>query len=374
MPTIFKNRFTRKAPKYNTELLENREQPGEPFKAAVKCIRIVPYLLLVLCILMTEVAAASGPAVMQASKEPQTKKYIKYVEFNVPYNALDKALKLDISHHGEGKPLSWIEILAYLASKYGGDFKRYKSTDMDTLVKKIDSGDTISNLAQNSKLYSYYLEAYTAILGGFVGEYSVQVPSPDNPNEKIWQTKYGLKVFSPIAKGYPFQHFEDFGTQRTYGYHRQHLGHDLMAQTGTPVIAVESGVVEAMGWNQYGGWRIGIRSFDGKRYYYYAHLRQNRPYHVDLCQGKIVKAGDVIGYVGRTGYSAHENVSNIEVSHLHFGLQLIFDESQKEGVNQIWIDLYDTTLLLQKNRSEVYKAAETKEYYRKYDYKDEQTE
>ena len=33
---------------------------------------------------------------------------------------------------------------------------------------------------------------------------------------------------------------------------------DLMAAVGTPVIAVESGVVEAMGWNQYGGWRIGI--------------------------------------------------------------------------------------------------------------------
>ena len=35
-----------------------------------------------------------------------------------------------------------------------------------------------------------------------------------------------------------------------------------MAATGTPVIAVESGTVEVMGWNQYGGWRIGIRSFD----------------------------------------------------------------------------------------------------------------
>ena len=36
----------------------------------------------------------------------------------------------------------------------------------------------------------------------------------------------------------------------------------MMGQVGTPVIAVESGYVEALGWNQYGGWRIGIRSFD----------------------------------------------------------------------------------------------------------------
>ena len=109
-----------------------------------------------------------------------------------------------------------------------------------------------------------------------------------------------------------------------------------MAATGTPVIAVESGTVEVMGWNQYGGWRIGIRSFDKKRYYYYAHLRQNRPYQVDLTEGKVVNAGDVIGYVGRTGYSTTENVNNINTSHLHFGLELIFDESQKECDNEIW--------------------------------------
>ena len=46
-------------------------------------------------------------------------------------------------------------------------------------------------------------------------------------------------------------------------------------------------------------------------------------------------AGDVIGYMGHTGYSAKENVNNIDVVHLHWGLQLIFDESQKEGNNEI---------------------------------------
>ena len=51
-----------------------------------------------------------------------------------------------------------------------------------------------------------------------------------------------------------------------------------MGSIGTPIIAVESGIIEQLGWNQYGGWRIGIRSFDGKRYYYYAHLRKDHPY------------------------------------------------------------------------------------------------
>ena len=82
-------------------------------------------------------------------------------------------------------------------------------------------------------------------------------------------------------------------------YQRRHLGHDMMGQVGTPVIAMESGRVEALGWNQYGGWRIGIRSLDGKRYYYYAHLRKNYPYQSGLAVGSLVTAGDVIGYLGR---------------------------------------------------------------------------
>ena len=137
-----------------------------------------------------------------------------------------------------------------------------------------------------------------------------------------------------------------------------------MGSIGTPVVAVESGTVEALGWNQYGGWRIGIRSFDQKRYYYYAHLRKDHPYQSGLEVGDVVKAGDVIGYLGRTGYSTKENVNNIETPHLHFGIQLIFDESQKEGNSEIWIDAYEITKFLQKNRSDVRKDEEKKEYFR----------
>lgn len=137
---------------------------------------------------------------------------------------------------------------------------------------------------------------------------------------------------------------------------------------GTPIIAVESGYVEALGWNQYGGWRVGIRSFDGKRYYYYAHLRKDHPYAKDLCEGQIVRAGDVIGYLGMTGYSSHENVNNINIPHLHFGVQLIFNEVQKDGNNQIWVDVYEIIEYLKKNSSQVYMAyPDTRDYERKFD-------
>lgn len=303
----------------------------------------------------------------EANEDEKSCDYIKYAEFNVPYSALEKAMNIDMKTHNEDIKINWIEILAYLASKYGGEFKKYKDSDMDEVVKQLKEGKPIDELTSKMKLYNYFFEVYTAVLGEFLGDYKIQVEDKET-NEMQWKEKYGLKAFSPIAKTFPFSHFDDFGVSRSYGFKRKHLGHDLMAATGTPVIAIESGTVEIMGWNQYGGWRIGIRSFDKKRYYYYAHLRQNRPYHVDLAEGKTVKAGDVIGYVGRTGYSANENVNNIDQSHLHLGLELIFNECQKECNNEIWISLYSITKLLEKNKCEITRVAETKEFYRKYDF------
>jgi len=144
----------------------------------------------------------------------------------------------------------------------------------------------------------------------------------------------------------------------------------MMGLVGTPIIAIESGYVEALGWNRYGGWRIGIRSFDKKRYYYYAHLRQNRPYADGLKEGDYVTAGDVIGYMGHTGYSDKENVNNIKTVHLHMGMQLIFDESQKDGNNEIWIDFYQLAGFLSGHRCEVERDDSTKEWDRKYNMKD----
>ena len=99
-------------------------------------------------------------------------------------------------------------------------------------------------------------------------------------------------------------------------------------------------------------------------------MRKNHPYNNTLAEGQVVKAGDVIGYLGMTGYSTNENVNNIRTPHLHFGMQLIFDESQKEGVHEIWIDVYNIVELLRKNRSHVAKNAELNDYFRIYDIKD----
>lgn len=288
----------------------------------------------------------------------EEKEFIKWVDFNVSYEALCTAYDLDVDTYETERHVNWIELLAYTAAKNGGSFPENIHREIQKTGEALQAGEAVmEELSKDLKYYSYYLEAYTAVLAGYVGEYEIE-------EEGEYVKKYGLKAFLPIAKGFPYSDYDDFGVSRSYGYKRRHLGHDMMGQIGTPIIAVESGYVEAIGWNQYGGWRLGIRSFDKKRYYYYAHLRQNIPYAENIQEGSIVTAGDVIGYMGHTGYSTKENVNNIDSVHLHFGIQLIFDESQKEGSSEIWINPYNLIRFLYKNRSEAAKVENTKEWKR----------
>lgn len=324
--------------------------------------------LTIMCGLVIELQKTQTTSSTTSTDSDKSKKdFIKWVEFNVPYEALCIAYDLDVESHDTKVPLNWIELLAYTAAKSGGTFSSDCTRQItETATDLSNKTTTMKKLTKDLKNYNYFLEAYTAVLGGYVGEYRVETA----PGSGKYEKQYGLKAFSPIAKGFPYSDFDDFGTARSYGYNRPHLGHDMMGQIGTPIIAVESGYVEALGWNQYGGWRIGIRSFDKKRYYYYAHLRQNSPYQKGLKEGSIVTAGDVIGYMGHTGYSKTENTNNIDEVHLHFGIQLIFDESQKDGDSEIWISPYQLTRFLYSHQSEAAKVKDSKVWKRTLDMKD----
>lgn len=301
------------------------------------------------------------------SAEESEQDFIKWVDFNVSYEALCAAYQWDVDTYGTEHHINWVELLAYLAAKNGGSFPSGTVKVLAKTAEQLSAGEaTMEELTKNLSYYDYYKEAYGAVLNGYVGEYEIE----QSPGCGIYEKKYGLKAYLPLAKGFPYGDYDDFGVSRSYGYRRQHLGHDMMGQIGTPVIAVETGYVEAIGWNQYGGWRLGIRSFDGLRYYYYAHLRQNYPYAEGLEEGSVVTAGDVVGYMGHTGYSATENVNNIDQVHLHFGIQLIFDDSQKESNGEIWINPYNLVRFLRNNQSETAKVEGTKEWKRVQQMKD----
>lgn len=129
---------------------------------------------------------------------------------------------------------------------------------------------------------------------------------------------------SPVQEDYiPFVNYSDsWNEARNFGGDRHHEGTDILSDTATkergeiPVTSISDGVVEQIGWLKLGGYRIGIRS-PGGVYFYYAHLYSYAP---GMKQGKRVQAGDIIGYMGDSGYGKKEGTVGKFPVHLHLGI------------------------------------------------------
>ena len=192
-----------------------------------------------------------------------------------------------------------------------------------------------------------------------MGEYEAEMIGEDG--QSTWQKKYGLKRLLPHCERIDYTHYDDFGAGRSCGYKRRHLGHDMMGLVGVPIIAVESGTVKPWaGTSTAAGALVSAALIISATIT--MHICGRTTYAEGLEEGSVVTAGDVIGYMGHTGYSTTEN--NIEVTHLHWGLELVFDEEQKESDNEIWIDVYPLTCFLAKHTQEVQKVEGTREWIR----------
>ncbi len=139
----------------------------------------------------------------------------------------------------------------------------------------------------------------------------------------VSEVRSGVTVF-PFKTSYtPYD--DNYGIPREWSptgqVIRTHDGLDIMASTGTPVYAVSDGVITRMGWNEYGGYRLMIK-MNGINYsVYYAHFSR---YATGMYEGKTVRAGELIGYVGSTGYGP-EGTSGKFVPHLHIGIYRLSD-------------------------------------------------
>jgi len=89
---------------------------------------------------------------------------------------------------------------------------------------------------------------------------------------------------------------------------RSHEGIDIFAKKGTPVVAVCDGVAYT-GVGPRGGNYVWLRSWDYPWTAYYAHLDKH-----GVKNGQLVKKGDVLGTVGKTGNA------KTTPPHLHFGI------------------------------------------------------
>lgn len=127
--------------------------------------------------------------------------------------------------------------------------------------------------------------------------------------------------------------------ERTYGGKRFHEGTDIMAGINEPdlypIVSMTEGYIEKIGWLEKGGWRIGIRS-DSGTYFYYAHLSA---YADGMEQGKRVMAGELLGYMGNTGYGVEGTTGNFDV-HLHVGIYIKTQNYSELSINPYWILRY----------------------------------
>lgn len=125
--------------------------------------------------------------------------------------------------------------------------------------------------------------------------------------------------------------------ERNYGGKRGHEGTDLMATKNVagyyPVLSMTDGIVQNKGWLEKGGYRIGISAPSGG-YFYYAHLDS----YADIEEGEHVKAGDVLGFMGDSGYGKEGTTGKFPV-HLHVGIY-VYPNGREMSVNPYWIMRY----------------------------------
>ncbi|MHC1747577.1 MAG: M23 family metallopeptidase [Cellulosilyticaceae bacterium] len=152
------------------------------------------------------------------------------------------------------------------------------------------------------------------------------------------QFVYDIKCF-PIPKGYRYTFENSWGAPRDYNGKRVHYGIDIMEPKNkdatTKIISMTDGVVENIGWNELGGYRVGIRS-EGGAYFYYAHLAK-LPTHIK--KGDPVRAGDYIGLMGNTGYGIEGTSGKFPV-HLHVGISVTTPENKEFWINPYYLLRY----------------------------------
>jgi peptidoglycan LD-endopeptidase LytH len=132
-----------------------------------------------------------------------------------------------------------------------------------------------------------------------------------------------LKLIVPVAGVKPEQLQDTFKDARSEG--REHDALDIPAAAGTPVLAAADGEILKLFPSERGGTTIYQLMPDKNLILYYAHLQR---YADGLTEGKPVRQGEVIGYVGDTGNAGTGNY------HLHFSISIVADPKRYwEGTN-----------------------------------------
>lgn len=191
-----------------------------------------------------------------------------------------------------------------------------KDGNGDSLANRQDPDDVLLSLSDYLEGYIYTEKGIEQALLDYYGK-----------KETVHQILTIAKIYAyfetnalderafPLPTTAHYSYRGTWGASRGWGGRRTHEGTDIFASYGVPVQSVSYGVIEVMGWNEYGGWRVGIRDMHNT-YHYYAHLSS---FNKEYKEGSVVGPGDIIGYVGSSGYGK-EGTSGRFPPHLHYGM------------------------------------------------------
>ena len=198
--------------------------------------------------------------------------------------------------------------------------------DLRALLAEDLSWDPSDLLSRRPGDYQRLSQAYETVfqdLQCFPVPVSLNPDTPDITYEDGWQD----------SRTFPSS--EQTGGEAK-GTGRVHEGCDLMGEERPsgfyPVVSISDGIIEQEGWLTLGGWRLGIRS-PGGLYIYYAHLNR---YARDWKAGDSVAAGELLGYMGDSGYGEKGTVGKFPV-HLHLGIYMETDHYDEMSVNPYWL-------------------------------------
>ena len=107
---------------------------------------------------------------------------IRWVDFSVPYESLKYAMDADIQTFESEKHISWINILALAGCRTGG---KCGLASVKKALKDLKGDRSPEELLGGQfQYYDYYHKAYSAVLGGLLGSYAIEVDGQ-------WKPTYG---------------------------------------------------------------------------------------------------------------------------------------------------------------------------------------
>ncbi|MFC4597082.1 M23 family metallopeptidase [Cohnella hongkongensis] len=323
-------------------------------------------------------AGESGAAVHGAGQDPSSKadEYAKrrklYESISLrtglewPYiAAIDQYERTMSQAHPKTRPIrkDAVSGIYIPAKRWSGDLN---PTEEDTNPVSIrffhgigrdGSGDRIADRGQDEDLlYSVTLQALR--YGSSEDDFSIGLWEYYHNTRAVQRIMQFSKLYRhferldlsghafPLPLQSTYSYRSTWGNKRGWGGRRIHEGTDIFAGYGVPVRSTCYGVIEIKGWNAYGGWRIGIRDLNNL-YHYYAHLSG---FDKALKTGDIVRPGQVIGWVGSSGYGRPGTQGKFP-PHLHYGIY------RDRGLVEWAFDPYP---LLRRWESEEYKALKRK--------------